>query len=110
MYEHDEVNGIGSPTNPARMEDCELIQCTGLKDRNGRLIYEGDIVRVYYTKCVVKWIRWKGQFLMASACTDPLSLEDDLSYQFGEVSESEIEVIGNVHENPELLEVENNEK
>lgn len=39
VFENDEVNGVGSPTNPARMEDCVLEQCTGLKDKHGKLIY-----------------------------------------------------------------------
>ena len=74
--------------------DVILMQYTGYKDMKGREVYEGDIVRYYDDRYEVKWI-WAGFYLR--------SIQDD---GFDELATTEnfIEVIGNIYENPELLE------
>ena len=88
-----------------------LMQSTGLQDKNGIEIFEGDIVRwkdlesfddfkidevlkVEYSNEFLKWV-----------AIDKNGLQDDL-YDFSD--NRELGVIGNIYENPELLE-ENND-
>lgn len=83
--------------------DCVLIQCTGLKDKNGKFIYEGDIVRDISTQTVYKVSHKKCAFYLENK--EYVGYFHELSQCF---SISRLEVIGNIYENPELLsEVEN---
>lgn len=75
----------------------ELMQYTGLRDKDGKEIYEGDIVRSNYGN-LVKVVFTKGSFKIASLVSPNRNL-CLLEYpQF-------VKVIGNIYENPELLEV-----
>lgn len=72
-----------------------LEQCTGLKDANGTLIYEGDIV--WTDEDGYGHIRWDNELAQFFIATEEY-------YTFDNIFPSEMEVIGNIHENPELLE------
>jgi uncharacterized phage protein (TIGR01671 family) len=84
-----------------------LMQYTGLKDTKGKEIYEGDIVlQNSGSKAVIEWSSMASQWWMrytktASFRKDYKSLEPD--YGDGQNYCQYIEVIGNIHENPELL-------
>lgn len=86
----------------------EVMQFTGLKDKNGREVYEGDIITIMQCECVghsadgseEEWI----------ACEGPVLFEDAMFVFEGHSAGSlplcaykdYLEVIGNKFENPEL--------
>lgn len=109
IYYRRQMNGEGEwwccPTGEYEQLDVEIELPTGLKDKNGKVIYEGDIVRYGLhlrgiippesRTVVVKW--WSGEEEYYPCCASSgFSLPH---------SEDGYEVIGNVHENPELLEI-----
>lgn len=87
-------------------EDYIVMQCTGLKDKNGKLIYEGDIVKFNFDtdeiKAVVSWDNKEliGFYLNT---TDYFKDKYVTDYDF---YKNDYEVIGNIYENKELLESE----
>lgn len=89
----------------------EFMQFTGLKDKNGSDIYEGDIVsfcmRMYEVKIyfngyhLQRYKLWRGKFVPAHTYSLSLITKPSKDRFGGEVDSAE--VIGNIYENPELL-------
>lgn len=122
-------------------EDVIILQCTGLKDKNGKLIYESDIIVIpnqypfydYKNKedmkqdlnstegeikgesvlnyiGIVEWIYSQWQYVYHCVNPNKRGISEGINqglndFGFDETENTCYEVIGNIYENPELLEV-----
>jgi uncharacterized phage protein (TIGR01671 family) len=75
-----------------------LMQYTGLKDKNGKEIYEGDIV-----ECTQQGQSQKGEVNFKDGMFNWEYKKDELSWLYGVTLKWDGEIIGNIYENPELL-------
>ena len=82
------------------VSECILMQSTGLKDKNGVEIFEGDVL--YYIPFESHINDSIVVFEKGSFCKKMLRNGKLTSVKF--IDSEEYEVIGNIHENPELLE------
>ena len=74
----------------------EWQQCTGLSDKNGKLIYEGDIVEYYNEKT--------GQYIKEKVLPfRELETKGLLRHFISERNSNKLNIVGNIHENKELL-------
>lgn len=74
--------------------DIALEQYTGLKDKNGKEIYEGDIVKLYDNNYITIWRETDFAYIFSSKRQH---------YWLSKSKSEECTVVGNIHENPELL-------
>ena len=99
------------------LRDVVLMQFTGLKDKNEKEIYEGDIVDGFGNRFVIKWgvFRFRklneyGDVSLVDVPSFAFTLEGDIprypivSNWRGEHDLNGLEIVGNIYENPELLE------
>lgn len=84
-------------------DDIVLMQSTGLVDKNGKEIFEGDILAVEADDEVVNvnvlWDKKHALFIFKSKKYN----EEELLAELVEDNACPIEIIGNIYENPELL-------
>ncbi len=100
--------------DPVEIDPSTICQCTGLKDKNGKLIFENDIVELYDRNTDYKWravvlfgnpnceYTWGWQLKPIVECE---ANTDILCWIDMEESGAFCEIIGNTFDNSELLEV-----
>lgn len=109
-------------------DDYELVEYTGLKDKNGVKIYEGDILKITNTARFCQGNNYschsKIELIEGHAYVWPHPIVNGQKIRYGAemlfsgmakyidkrgVATEDVEVIGNIYENPELLEGAGNE-
>ena len=73
------------------------MEFTGLLDKNGKEIYEGDVMKIYGSTFEIVW--FKGAYHFKHSDNKSAFPNDYLLKDLGH----KCEVIGNIYENPELL-------
>lgn len=87
------------------LDEIKLMQSTGLKDKNGKEIFEGDILAIETDEGILNvnifWDSKHALFMFESKKYN----EEDLLAELVEDNTYPFEIAGNIYENPELLEV-----
>jgi hypothetical protein len=80
-----------------------LMQCTGLKDKNGNLIYEGDILGGIYENLDIFYCPQCMQFELHAKGYGCMCCNGDIHWCEVVEDNNKLEVIGNIYENEETL-------
>ena len=121
MYEADDIMSIEfgkseisvktlffEQTNYYDFDDIVLMQSTGLRDKNGKEIFEGDVVTDGHTLGDIKNHSTLGFYMVDDNGIERFFSDDSTIEDFEEDVETAariLEIIGNIHTNPELAEV-----
>ena len=96
------------PYKDAEVDSDTVGQFTGLTDRNGKKIFEGDIIHLEYSQVFfggVYYGEYTAEVSYKEGCfvTDGINNGDEIETPLSGFDNDEVEIIGNIHDNPELL-------
>lgn len=92
-----EGTGISGWGKVGRQSSYKILLFTGLKDKSGKEIYDGDVIKMRDTKYQVKYVH--AEFRLSNLESGNITNSWSLSSQ----PQGTLEKIGNIYENPELL-------
>lgn len=104
LRQYEEISGIC--LSALNATDWDLEQFTGLKDQNGKDIYEGDIIKYFGANKRVKIKTTYGIVFYDSEHGCFNSRIQNEEHNKGGISPLDDLIVGNVHTNPELLEAQ----
>ena len=92
----------------AEVDSDTVGQFTGLTDKNGKKIFEGDIIHLEYSQMFFGgeyFGEYTAEVSYKEGCfiTDGINNGDEIETPLSGFNNDEVEIIGNIHDNPELL-------
>lgn len=105
-FKNGELDFIGNGiTWMYKKSDIVLMQSTGFKDKNGKEIFEGDILKVTNLSSWLEVVSFNEDKAMFVSKETKRKVEETPLYDLFNTDIFEVEIIGNIYTNPELVEV-----
>ena len=102
IYKKTKDTGYGFAISRETSDKVILMQSTGIKDKNGKEIFEGDVVYDGFRKIIVNYGKQTKEEEFG-AISEYVGFNITLACGYPEAIPMNYEIIGNIYENPELL-------
>ncbi len=99
---YEDVVYVEGQIDATPLSKIELMQDTGLKDKNGKEIYEGDIIKNNFAETIGSIMFADCGYWIKTINKD--IFDNTIYHVLGQYDGEVLEIIGNIYENPELLE------